>query len=73
MLKRIDQLAVGDLVDLACDPFADANGAGEYHISFECEYAVVTMLDRETAECIAVSFDGIDTFGFPPQHMVCVA
>lgn len=67
-MKRIDQLVIGDMVDLQNDPFAD-NGN---HPEFEFEYATVCEMERETPSCMMVCFDSI-ACGFPPAHMVTLA
>jgi len=39
---------------------------------FECQYAEVVEVTRETPNCIVVEFDCI-TVGFPPEHTLQVA
>ena len=70
MRKRIDQLNVGDLVDLEGDPYADPNHTNP---AFPFEYAEVCEIERETPNCIAVGFEGFDVVGFPPDHTVEVS
>lgn len=69
VIKRIDQLQVGDLVDLERDRFADPTGE---HDEFQFEYYEVIEITHETADCIAVAFEGFDIVGFPPDHLVSV-
>ncbi len=59
---------VGDMVDLEGDTYADPNRDS---LAFECEYAIVFEVDRETADCVAIYFDGC-AFGFPPDHLLKV-
>lgn len=68
-MTLVGMLRVGDLVDLAGDPFADPNSDD---ISLDCEYAVVCEINREADDCIAVGFEGFDVIGFPPDHIVWV-
>lgn len=65
---RICDLRPGDLVDLQGDKFADPNGTNP---RFDCEYACVHEIKKETIACICVYFDGC-AFGFPPNHIVKV-
>jgi len=62
-------LRVGDLVDLAEDPFADPDGDDP---ALQIEYAVVCEISRETEDCIAIGFEGLDIIGFPPGHILLV-
>ena len=65
--KRVIDLNPGDIIDLAGDRYADPTGASTY---FECEYAMVSFVRSETPDCIVVGIDGVDWFGFPPDHEV---
>jgi LmbE family N-acetylglucosaminyl deacetylase len=67
MKKRIDELQIGDLVDLEGDSFADPDR--DPAKGFEFQYAKVEEIDRETPDCVVVWFDN-DVVGFPPDHMV---
>lgn len=69
MLRRIDQLKPGDLIDLEGDQYADPKRS---HPVFQSEYATVESVERETPDCIAVWIEGVDCFGFPPDHLVSV-
>lgn len=66
--KRIDELKVGDLVDLEADVFANSNGE---HPEYEFELAQVVEIERETPTCICVYFE-TGAVGFPPEHLVSV-
>ena len=66
---QVRQLRIGDLVDLEGDGFADPQ---RKHTQFESELAEVVAIENETPGCIAVSFEGFDTVGFPPDHFVRV-
>lgn len=68
--KRVADLTVGDLLDLAGDPYADPDPA--VVSSLEFEYVEVLGIERETAECIRVDTN-VDSYGFPPNHTVTVA
>ena len=65
--RRAADLKPGDMIDLEGDKFADPN---RDHVAFQCEYGVVAEVDRETPECVAVYVDGVDSFGFPPDHLI---
>jgi len=51
-LKAVQQLAPGNLVDLSSCPFL------KNHPSAESEYALVVDVERETEECVAVTYEG---------------
>jgi hypothetical protein len=63
------QIQIGDLIDLKGDCFADPNGA---HTQFESEYVQVVSVEIETADCIAIGFEGFDLVGFPHDHLLNV-
>ena len=76
---RIDQLAVGQRVDLEGDQIADpetyaADGdtSASQHPEFEFEFEVVSEIERETAGCFCVYFESGFACGFPPDHAVAV-
>lgn len=83
---RIDQLLIGQRVNLQNDIIADPagyvaamDGEGESeHPEFEYEFAVVESITDETTNgeaCLVVNFFisyGEFTCGFPPDHMVDV-
>jgi hypothetical protein len=66
-LIAVKNLCIGDRVDLENDPYADTNSDD---IDYDCEYAVVCGIVRESPSCIAVEFDGFGVIGFPPDHMI---
>ncbi len=62
MRVKAKNLLSGDLIDLAGDNYADPdNGDAE----FEFEYVVVSHVERETPDCVLVSFENGRSFGFP--------
>lgn len=67
--RTIEQLQIGDLVDLAGDQYADPHRSTPW---LDYQFAEVVEIERETDYCIAVSFEGFDIVGFPPQHIVYV-
>jgi hypothetical protein len=66
-MKRVSELRLGDMIDLEGDRYADPDSANP---AFECEYAVVDYIERETSDCILIGIEGGDNFGFPPDHLV---
>lgn len=68
--KAAADLQPGDMVDLEGDPFADPERS---NIALDCEYQIVCDVERETAGCVAVGFEGFDVIGFPPGHHLRVA
>lgn len=70
ILRRVDELKPGDLVDLEDDEFADPNGTNE---TFPFKYVEVEKVERETIICVAVAFLGFNVVGFPPDHVVKVS
>lgn len=67
---RIDELKEGDLIDLEGDKFADPN---RRRLEFQCEYACVDYVCREDESCVAIGIQGVDVFGFSPEHLVPAA
>lgn len=67
--KRIDQLKIGDMVDLRGDQYADPGSLCPW---FEFEYAIVDYIEIETSNCTTIGFEGFDIVGFPPNHTVKV-
>ena len=65
--RAVRDLKPGDMIDLAGDKYADPDTQS---VMFECEYAVVADVTPETPECIAIDIEGVDVFGFPPDHLV---
>lgn len=68
-MVAVKDIKVGDMLDLAADKYADPLGM---RIEFECEYVTVCEVIPETPGCIALGFEGIDVFGFPPDHLLKV-
>lgn len=71
MKKRVDQLEVGDLLDLEGDPIADPHRShGEDSTDpWTFEYAEVQEIDVESRQCIGV-YTTQGAFGFPHDHLV---
>jgi hypothetical protein len=69
ILKRVVDLRPGDYVDLEGDRFADPL---RNKPTLQFIYQMVDAVERETADCVAVWFDGFDCVGFPPDHLVAV-
>lgn len=66
--RKISELKPGDAVDLEGDKYADPE---RDHPAYEYEYQIVFEIERETADCIRVDFDG-ESVGFPVDHVVKV-
>lgn len=64
---RVDALKPGDMIDLEADPYADPDHDKP---EFEFEYATVAAIEREAPDCVLVWIEGVDAFGFPPDHRV---
>ena len=64
---KIKELKVGDFIDLEGDEYADPDAE---ITAFQFLYAQVAAVETETVDCIAISIEGVDTFGFPPDHEV---
>lgn len=64
---RAADLREGDYLDLEGDKIADPK---RDRIAFQSEFAMVASVERETPTCVAVGIEGVDVFGFPPDHMV---
>jgi hypothetical protein len=76
MKTRIENLRIGQRVDLEGDLFADTlyyeaddPGASD-HPEFQFEWETVAAIERETGECIRVDFASGFSCGFPPDHEV---
>lgn len=71
-LVPVEKLKVGDLIDLAGDPYADPKGNNP---TFEFEYVNVGDLygesagEQETPKCYRLDYDG-GSCGFPTGHRV---
>ena len=57
--KLVENLLVGDRVDLKSCPLL------KEHPSADFEYGLVAHVERETAECIVIGYEGIDHIGYP--------
>lgn len=76
--KRVDEIVVGDMIDLEDDEYADPGvvdddetGEPRVHgrVEFTFEFATVNGVERETPGCI-VLHTSMGSFGFPPDHLV---
>jgi len=73
-LVKVQDLKVGDFLDLAGDDYADCDSSDsppEKHAepNLEFFYAVVEEVLKETPTCtLVVTSEG--SFGFPPDHLV---
>jgi len=81
--RYVRDLREGDLVDLENDMYADADAWAAFkngedgdavrsHPEFEFEFQTVSWIERETEDCISVSFESGFSCGFPPDHLVDV-
>lgn len=57
--KTVESLKPGDLVDLESCPYMRDYPTAEF------EYAQVVSVERESANCVAVLYEGIDLVGYP--------
>ncbi|MBK3780052.1 hypothetical protein G3A43_07265 [Paraburkholderia aspalathi] len=57
--KKVEDLVAGNLVDLEACPFLSK------HPSAATEYGYVNSVNRETADCVVVAYEGIDHIGYP--------
>ena len=68
-IVRADQLREGDVVDaVSLRPYLSEDDA----VVAEYEYVRVEGSELETAECVRVDFEGIDSYGLPVDHPVLV-
>lgn len=65
-LVAVEDLREGDACDLQGDGYAqgDAFAAAEFELFEVCGF------ERETADCVRVDFEGADSVGFPPGHVL---
>jgi hypothetical protein len=63
----VEDLQAGDEVDLSSCPFLNE------HASAEFEFAVVESVERETSECVAVSYEDHDVVGYPVGYKLKVS
>ena len=66
-LRPVSEIVPGDIIDLESDRFADPDHDNPV---FQCEYVMVTEVVKETPDCTVLYIDGVDGFGFPPEHKV---
>ena len=64
---RVDELRVGDKVDLSSCPHL-----GKKDGWWEFEYANVGHVERETPDCICVWWDYADNVGYRPDQILRV-
>lgn len=69
---RVDQVRIGQRIDLEGDLYADPVAPGQNrasnHPEFEFEYEVVSGFTVESSECILLEFESGFACGFPPAH-----
>ncbi len=63
------QIRVGDWADLEADLYADPEHDNMY---YESQYVEVIGMERETDGCVRIDFEGLNSVGFPPHHMIMV-
>jgi hypothetical protein len=66
MKKKVSEIQVGDFVDLDSCPYVNR----EDHPVIEFEWIEVAGVERETDDCIAISFEGIDQVGYHPDTIL---
>lgn len=68
----VTQVQEGDLLDLYADPYVGGHGDDTTPelTFFAFEYGLVVGVERETADCVRIDIEGVDSFGFPPDHIV---
>lgn len=57
--KKVEDLVVGNRVDLVSCPFL------KNHPSAASEYGLVAHVEQETLDCVVIGYDGIDQIGYP--------
>lgn len=67
-LRAID-LKEGDMVDLEGDQYADPSRDNQL---YPFMLNTVTLVEQETADCVAVYFEGGPVVGFPIDHLLPV-
>ncbi len=70
--RRVDALRIGDRVDLEDDAIADPDKANGDHPEFMFEFQIVAEIERESDDCICLTFEGGFVCGFPPDHWLDV-
>jgi hypothetical protein len=66
-LVAVEDLREGDSCDLQGDGYAQGEA---FEIAAEFELFEVIGVERETADCVRVDFEGADSVGFPPGHVL---
>lgn len=69
-LVKVKDLREGDTIDLGGDEYADPDSDVT---AFQYLYVPVVGVELETPECVRVDIEGVDSFGFPPDHEVVAA
>lgn len=64
--KNVEDLAVGNRVDLSSCPYLKDNP------SLHGLYGVVEHVERETPHCVVIGYEGIDHVGYPPGTILQV-
>lgn len=67
MEMRVEDIKPGMRVDLESCPFLNSHATAPY------EYATVAEATRETENCVAISYEGIDTVGYALGTKLTVA
>lgn len=67
-IKRADQLREGDVIDAMTLPHLTTDDA---HVS-RYELTLVLGTELETAECVRLDLEGLDSYGVPVDHPVLV-
>lgn len=57
--RKVQDLVLGDLVDLASCPYL------KKHPTAEFQFAEVAHVKRETDTCVVIGYEGIDHIGYP--------
>lgn len=61
---KVSDLKEGDKVDLDSCPYLKG------HVSAEFEYAEIESIEKETDNCILISYDGIGSIGYSPDQVL---
>ncbi len=57
-LKNVEDLIVGDRVDLSTCPFLKGHHMAEF------EYGTVVHVQLEAPDCVVIAYDGVDHVGY---------
>lgn len=66
-VKRVEDLVVGDRVDLESCPYLSSHNSAKF------EYAEVAFVERETRDCVVIGYEGIDHIGYPVGTVLTVS